>query len=87
MKLYIDSIAFNTEDMTDSDKDRAKLAREGFVANYGEALKPYSLRFNKDGVPTIEVNSAKDILDISKIAVMGVLINENTITLHDEVMF
>lgn len=88
MKLYIDSVVMGIDDMTDkSDKDRAKLARDSFVANYGDFLKPYNLKFDKDGAPTIEVNSAKDMIDISRIVTMGTIINGNKITIYDDVMF
>ena len=88
MKLYIDSVVMSIDDMTDkSDKDRAKLARDSFVANYGEFLKTYNLKFDKDGAPTIEVNSAKDMLDISKIISNGIVISDNKITIYDDVMF
>jgi hypothetical protein len=88
MKLYIDSVVMGIDDMTDkSDKDRAKLARDSFVGSYGEFLKPYDLKFNNEGAPTIDVNSVKDMLDISKIISNGIVISDNTITIYDDVMF
>lgn len=86
MKYYIESIAIPF------DKYDYQYAKQRFLEKYGDNLEKYNLQFITDETETrfsmsfdatIELNSLKDLNDLSTLTYNGIIVSGNTIKIYD----